>query len=78
MKKKMNSIMTIVFATFLLFGVVQSAMAKFWGWEKDPAGTTDWADGPCLYRQTCSTYYVFWIAVEDRCTTETIVCSGQE
>lgn len=68
MKKKKNLFLSFALGIVLLFGVVQTMDAKFWGSETDPAGTTDWSDGNCTYRITCSTYYVFWIEVSHTCS----------
>lgn len=65
-------ILSIALVGALTVGVITSASAKFWGTEV--ISTTDWADGICAYRETCTVHYIFWIAGEEKCTTETIAC----
>ncbi len=63
------SVSCVLFFILVFFGTVEG---KFWGREQD--SVRDWADGHCAYRETCSTYYVFGIAVSHDCKRETIVC----
>lgn len=69
MKKAMLS---FAFVGALTLGVISNASAKFWG--TVTTGTTDWADGQCTYRETCTVHYIFWIAGEETCSTKTIAC----
>ena len=52
---------------FVSFAV--KAKGRFWEW--DTTKTTDWSDMNCAYRETCSVHYIFWIAGEEQCVTET-------
>ena len=73
MKVKMKKVMRVISVVgLLMIGVISTASAKFWGWETSE--TTDWADGTCAYRETCKVHYIFWIAGEEQCRTETIGC----
>ena len=70
MKKLMFS---FAFAGLLTLGVATSAKANpFWG--TVTTSTTDWSDGFCTYRTTCTIHYIFWIPGPETCTTETIAC----
>lgn len=73
MKKKVTRlILSFSFIASLTIGAFSSANAKFWGTEI--RSTTDWADGQCTYRETCTVHYIFWIAGEEKCTTEQLYC----
>lgn len=75
MKKTGTKLMlSLAFIATLTIGVISNANAKFWGTKI--LSTTDWADGECTYRETCTVHYIFWIAGEEKCNTEKLYCLG--
>lgn len=44
-----------------------SSERRFWGWQTNEGGSgISYCDGQCAAIITTQTYYIFWIAVDDR------------
>lgn len=72
MKIKKTMLSFALVGAFTLGWSLNTNANPFWG--AVTTSNTDWADGHCTYRETCTVHYIFWIPGEETCTTEIIAC----